>query len=352
MISRKLIIYSFFTFIFFTGCGFNYYFNAGLKARNPKSKIKYFTKAILKWHPDNGEKNKLNVYTNRGISFSLIDSNESALADFTTALTFGEDSSTYYNRALVYYKQNKIKNAIEDLNSALKLNPMLGEARVLRGNLFKKTGNIKRANEDFKIADKISKSNSPFNAGIKFYNNELYDKAIESFTNAVNINPNNVTALNMRGLAYIQKGNSNKALNDFSKAIEIDSSCIDAYNNRGTIYASNKKYEKALNDFNRILELDPKSPEAYYNIGMLNQMKNDYKSSLLYFSESIKYSQKKPNDITYYYRGYSYYMLGNYKEAVKDFSTAIKINPANSLAFSYKEKTNSIINKTDTLKKY
>ncbi|OGS45660.1 MAG: hypothetical protein A2539_07240 [Elusimicrobia bacterium RIFOXYD2_FULL_34_15] len=330
---------------FINGCSFDYYFNAGIKTKNAKKKIKYFSKAIDKWETDNGYKNKLNAYTNRGIEYSLLGHNEEALSDFTKALKIGEDSSTYYNRALIYNFQNKFKDSIADLNKAIKLNACFKEAYALRANLYKKIGNIKKSNEDIEKVNKISESDTPFNIGLQYYNKEMYDNAIESFSDAVNINPFHVTAYNMRGLSYIKKNNLKKALKDFSKAIEVDKNFLDAYNNRGTIYATNKEYNKALNDFKKISEIEPASPEAYYNIGILNQMKNDYENSLIYFSKAIEYSKKNPNDSTYYNRGYSYFMLGKYKEAIKDFSFAFKLNPTNSLANSYKEKAYNMIEK-------
>ncbi|HAK74110.1 MAG TPA: hypothetical protein DCP36_12015, partial [Sporomusaceae bacterium] len=53
-----------------------------------------------------------------------------------------------------------------------------------------------------------------------------YDKAIT-------INPNNIYALNNRGIAYAKAAQYNLALADYNKVITIDPNNAYAYDNRG-----------------------------------------------------------------------------------------------------------------------
>ncbi|MFH0948067.1 MAG: tetratricopeptide repeat protein [Elusimicrobiota bacterium] len=324
-------------FTAFSGCNFDYYFNRGVNAKDPQSKIKYFSKAIEKWNYRTSNKNKSNVYINRGVAYAIIEDYDGAISDFTKALTFDEDPSAYYNRALLFTKQKKYKNALDDVNNALRLNPLLENAYTIRGELYQKMGKVKRAKKDFLTVSEISKSRTPYLEGLKYFNNETYSESIKFFTKSINLNPCSAETYNIRGLAYLKIGKTNDATNDFNKAIEIDKKFIDAYNNRGTLYAGKCNYVLAMADFNKIIELQPNSPEPYYNIGLLYQVKSDYANSIKYFTKAINYSKKNPNDMAYYSRGYSFYVLENHAAAIKDFSTALKLNPRNSEANSYRE---------------
>ena len=53
-------------------------------------------------------------------------------------------------------------------------------------------------------------------------------------------------------------------------------------------------------------------------------MNGDYKSSIKYLTKSLELEQ---DPIIYHQRGLSYFYLKDYNNALKDFNTAIKINP-------------------------
>ena len=58
-----------------------------------------------------------------------------------------------------------------------------------------------------------------FEKGFEYYNNGELDQAIENFSKAIELNPNNDTALNKKGLAYSAIGELDLAITDFDKAI-------------------------------------------------------------------------------------------------------------------------------------
>ena len=324
-------------FLCFSGCSFDYYFNRAVKEKNPVKKVKLFSKAIEKWEYTKGDKNKSNVYINRGVAYSTIGDYENAVNDFTESLSYTADSSAYYNRAVVRAYQKRYDEAIKDLTAAIKMNPLLENAYLLRCELYKKTKKTELAKKDFSTASKISKSSAPYFEGLKAFNNEMYPEAIQLFTKSINLNSANAEVLNVRGLAYLKSGKSGAALTDFNKAIHVNEKFIDAYNNRATIYAGKGKYNLAMADFNKIIELNPDAPEPYYNIGIINQVKNDYTGSIKYFTQAINRYEKNPNNKVYFARGQSFYAMGRYDEAIKDFTAALKLNPQDKEADLYRK---------------
>jgi len=68
-----------------------------------------------------------------------------------------------------------------------------------------------------------------------------------------------------KGLDFGKSGKYEKAIECFDKAIELNPNFAWAYNNRGTAHYYLKEYEKAVEDYNKAIELDPKDTRAYDN---------------------------------------------------------------------------------------
>ena len=94
---------------------------------------------------------------------------------------------------------------------------------------------------------------------------EWYAEAINHYTQSIQLDPNQITAYNNRGLAYSYLKDYNSAINDFHRAIEINPNYADAYNNRGVAYIRQGKINHALDDYNRAIELN--YVLAYFNRG-------------------------------------------------------------------------------------
>ena len=80
-------------------------------------------------------------------------------------------------------------------------------------------------------------------------------QAIEDFTKAVEIKPDDLMAYNNRGSAYAQQGDYIQAISDFTKAIGINSNDPVAYHNRAAAYYCLKEYDRAWGDVNMVKEI-------------------------------------------------------------------------------------------------
>lgn len=61
------------------------------------------------------------------------------------------NDSNYYKRYRVYIRQQKLKEALSDLSTALRLNPANENALVQRGKLHMKLGKCNEAVKDFQL---------------------------------------------------------------------------------------------------------------------------------------------------------------------------------------------------------
>ncbi|OQB00229.1 MAG: GTP pyrophosphokinase YwaC [Spirochaetes bacterium ADurb.Bin218] len=92
--------------------------------------------------------------------------------------------------------------------------------------------------------------------------NRLKD-ALELYTQLLLVSPNHYI-YNHRGLVYFTLSEYEKAIEDFSKAIEMEPRDTRVYTNRGLAYRMLKRYDESLRDFNKSLELNPLWPDTFY----------------------------------------------------------------------------------------
>jgi Tfp pilus assembly protein PilF len=143
-------------------------------------------------------------------------------------------------KAEIFIQQNEDKDAGKLVSKALKEHPNAPELLYLDGKLDLQRGRISRAIDQLTAALKQANGNTTLQ-------NEIY--------------------LN-RGAAYQKNMESDKALDDYSKAISLDPDNPNVYIYRGTLYFSNEDYTLAIEDFEKVILLDPNNPFAYYNLGM------------------------------------------------------------------------------------
>ncbi len=65
-----------------------------------------------------------------------------------------------------------------------------------------------------------------------------YQRAIDDYTQALNISPDYADAYYNRGIAYYDLGNYQSAIDDYTRSIEIKPNCADTYVGRGTAFIS------------------------------------------------------------------------------------------------------------------
>ena len=163
----------------------------------------------------------------------------------------------YINRGLAYGNKGLFKEAIEDINEAIILNPSYDLAYSYRGTVFGKMGLYARAIEDFNKAIVLEPGNYLVynNLGIVYSKMGLYDKAAESFNEAIAIKPGEAEIYFNRGLAYSLQDQYDRALADYNKALELNQDFAIAYRDRGNLYQKSGRKDLAIADFQKACEL-------------------------------------------------------------------------------------------------
>jgi tetratricopeptide (TPR) repeat protein len=110
--------------------------------------------------------------------------------------------------------------------------------------------------------ERLFKAKERVENGSKYLGKEEYDKAIEAFTRAIALNPNDTNAFCERGVAYHNKGQYDRAIEDYNIVIVLypnSGMAFFAYNNRGYAYDKLGNMGRAISDFQKACDLGNES---------------------------------------------------------------------------------------------
>lgn len=151
---------------------------------------------------------------------------------------------------------------------------------------------------------------------------ELKDRAIED----------SALVFYKRGLGYYEKKDYDRAIDAYSQAIQLAPNYVVAFNDRGNVYLNKKDYERAIQDYNEAIRLRPGYALAFFNRGLAYQNKGDHERAIQDYDQAIELS---PNyTAAFNNRGNAYRARRNYDRAIQDYDEAIRLNPSYALAFN------------------
>ncbi|XP_059571349.1 tetratricopeptide repeat protein 13 isoform X4 [Alligator mississippiensis] len=161
--------------------------------------------------------------------------------------------------------------------------------------------------------------------------NGLYDEAVRHFSSMLQEEPELVSAIYGRGIAYGKKGlhilsplgRISEALADLTKAIQLQPSAR-LYRHRGTLYFISEDYATAHEDFQHSLELNKNQPIAMLYKGLTFFHRGLLKEAIESFKEALK--QKADFIDAYKSLGQAYRELGNFDAATESFQKALLLN--------------------------
>ena len=116
------------------------------------------------------------------------------------------------------------------------------------------------------------------------------DEKIRLFTQAIDLKPDYVYALNNRGVARDQHGDTVGAIEDYTRAVRIDPTAPLPFMNRGICQAKMGDLDTALGDFDEALRLKPDYGDALTNRGEAYRQKGDPAKAIEDCTEAIRFA--------------------------------------------------------------
>lgn len=309
----------------------------------------------------------------------------STVNQFTQQIQSNPSAANYLGRAEALRRLGMRKEAIDDLNQALSLEPNNVATKVLSGQVYFEDGMLP---ESISNLDAAIKMDPKFEAsyalrGRSYLKLKDYNKAIADANKLLELNPKSPLGFLLRGAAYNGSGKYSNAIDDLNAAINADPKMDKAYYWRAEAYQNSEQYEKSVNDYLQAIKLQPNYRPAYlglawsyyklgknadalkycsnaiafhdavdlmalneyegdkasdagpgadpeYNLG--SQIEEDLKNCVVLYDDILKDKPGDPDALRG--RGIAYMHLSKYREAMKDFEDANKGLPVNPKDFS------------------
>lgn len=179
-----------------------------------------------------------------------------------------------------------------------------------------------------------AKFNKVLEEGKILYKKREYDRAIVSFTEAINLKPEIAYTYDWRGAAYQFKKEPEIeiAISDYKEAVKLNPTKAYYHFKLADLYYDQKKNEIALAELNEAIKLDPKSTDAYSKKGDVLRTIKLYDSSIICYTQVIRIDPK--NFAAYRSRASIYGLLKEYEKAALEYEKILKIDSTNITAYS------------------
>jgi len=170
--------------------------------------------------------------------------------------------------------------------------------------------------------------------------NKDFIKAKKLLKEVIDIQPNNVSALNNLGTACKELGEIKNAVDYFKKVIQIDPNNTNAYYNLGATCYDFKKLHEAKNYLQKTIELQPNFALPYLILGNVHTDLKEYENAISNYQKAIEINYNLVS--AHNNLGLAFRKLNDYENAISCYEKAIKIkndhvSAHHNLALAFKE---------------
>ncbi len=171
---------------------------------------------------------------------------------------------------VVSYQRSKVwKDSMTLFTDIAQKNPNTAYAQFGLGKIYDERQDFPKAIEIFSKAIKMDSTYAEyyFYRGNSYYGLKQYDNALADYLQAVRYKKEYVEAMNNVASVYNLQQRYPEAIEYFTRAIDIRPNEY-LYKSRATSYYYLKKYNEAIDDYNKSIQMNSMIPDAFFNRGV------------------------------------------------------------------------------------
>jgi tetratricopeptide (TPR) repeat protein/predicted Ser/Thr protein kinase len=236
-----------------------------------------------------------------------------------------------------YVKAENVENAIRVFNSALTKDPAFAAANAGLGEAYWRkyelTHDKKWADAAVQNCQQGAQRDTSLPAahiclGRVFIGTGNYNKALEEYRRAVDLEPTNDGGYGGLASAYEHLGRLDAAEKTFKQAVAVRPNYWATYNWLGLFYQRHARYEDSAGMYSQVVSLAPDSFTGYYNLGGIRILQGKYADAIPLLQRSLDI--RKTADATSNL-GTAYFQLHRYADSATAFEQCTVIDPQNYL---------------------
>ena len=153
---------------------------------------------------------------------------------------------------------------------------------------------------------------------------DRYNESISVYDKAIEINKQNIDALNNKGIALSALGKYNEAITCYDEAIKLDPQSASPWYNKGKTLSEQGKYGDAITCYDEALKIDEQFAEAWHNKGIALRALGKYDDAIKAYDKAIKINGQYK--LAWHNKGNALNAFGKYDDAIACYDEAIKID--------------------------
>ncbi|TRX60789.1 tetratricopeptide repeat protein [Fulvivirga sp. M361] len=212
------------------------------------------------------------IYNYLGLIDKELGKYDQALTYFDSAVTYAPGKVDHYlNRGLTYQEKGELALAEKDYLKVLSLDNEHGLAKYNLAVLMQQKGESKEAEDYFTLAIEANpKSPYPYRQrGYRRIKEGNFKGALADLDSALFLNNSDVETWLNKGIALAKLKLWQEAVKSYSQAIDLAPDFEKVYLNRGNTLYQLELYEEALEDYEAALRLSPAYGMALYHRGLV-----------------------------------------------------------------------------------
>lgn len=158
---------------------------------------------------------------------------------------------------------------------------------------------------------------------------------IRSYTKLIAEHPENKELYEGRGWCYFVNKEYNKALEDFQKASELDKQNTYYLFCRADCFEKLEEWDNALEEYKKIIEIEPKESAACIAAAEILAMQGKNADAETFYNKSVSAKDDRQN---HFFRAYFYMRTKQYDKALADFETILHLIPNDTESLFLKNK--------------
>ena len=271
---------------------------------------------VIAADPQNAE-----AYRLRGAAYAGLYKIQQAISDLEQSISLNPDNyEAYFSLGIAQLRAEDYQASVDQLGKAIehyKPKPNQEEQPYVQGYLTRASAFIELGKS---LTDATAK-NAAYQAAVDEAN-RLLEQLNED-------NPNEAlaraAALYGRGIGERMLGELGRAVQTFTEAIELNPDMGEAYLRRGICFHLIGEDTMAISDFKTSARINYDDPRASLWEGFTQAKLGEYHDAVRAYGDAIAASDRYTP--AYVNRGLAYMMLGEPEKAVADFDEAIRLEP-------------------------
>jgi tetratricopeptide (TPR) repeat protein len=173
--------------------------------------------------------------------------------------------------------------------------------------------------------------NETLRTALDFHQRGQLDQAAQLYQQILASDPKHADALQLLGLACLQRGDTHNAIDLISRAIAVMPQVAAFHANLAEAYRFARQFKLAANCCSAALRLKPDYPEAFNSLGLIELDQGHAAEAARHFQDALKL---KPDfALAHNNLGNAYRLLGDIPQAIACFARAVELS--NNLAMAH-----------------